>query len=229
MRAPDKRQALQELRARNIPMETIIDVGVREATPDLIALFPDKKHILFEPVEEFSAKIRMNYRNIDYTLVTAPVSDNEGEVTLQVRSMLEGTAITHSTIVASQADSKDKRTMKAVTLDGYLSRNPQRSPYLLKIDVDGFEMQIMKGGLETLRNSSVVIIEAPRKQLTTRVVHLEALGFEIFDLVEPCYYDKCFWQCDAIMIKRDLQLVHFGQLTKDFSMSKYEMFKYDGK
>src|SRR5262249_20433308 len=55
MRAPDKVQSLMVLKSRNTPIETIIDVGVKTFTPELIAVYPDKHHLLFELVKEHRA------------------------------------------------------------------------------------------------------------------------------------------------------------------------------
>src|SRR5262245_49796307 len=148
-------QSLQELRRRDIPIETIIDVGVLTQTPELVSVFPDRKHLLFEAVAEFGDSIRKNYCGIDYTLVTAAVADREGEATLRTRSIIPGMDISHSGIVQDPVGKSDTRSVPMVTLDGYLSRNPQRKPYLLKLDVDGFELQIMQGASQTLKDTSV--------------------------------------------------------------------------
>jgi hypothetical protein len=70
MRAPDKLQSLMVLKSRNIPIETIIDVGVKTSTPELIALFPNKHHLLFEPVQEHKKDIHARidwWRHANYT------------------------------------------------------------------------------------------------------------------------------------------------------------------
>jgi hypothetical protein len=128
-------------------------------------------------------------------------------------------------MVSDPVDSIDKRVVPMVTLDGYLLRHPQKPPYLVKLDVDGFELQIMQGAVETLKNTSVVIVETTKSDLTERISFLEARGFEIFDLVEPCYYDHSFWQCDAVLLKKPLHLQYFDKLSDNFSPAKYEEFR----
>jgi FkbM family methyltransferase len=225
MRAPDKVQSLRVLRSRNIPIETIIDVGVLTNTWELTTVFPDKHHLLFEPVGEHINAIHAHYKGIKYTLVEAAVSDKEGDVTLKIESVGGAPNITHSQIISGPVDSDNKRVVPAVTLDGYLSCHRQNPPYLLKLDVDGFELQIIHGALETLKNTSVVIVEVGKHSLAERISVLEAHGFEIFDLVEPCYYDQSFWQCDAVMLKRSLHSQYFTEHSNNnFSSTKYECF-----
>jgi FkbM family methyltransferase len=226
MRAPDKIQSIKVLRSRNIPIETIIDVGVQCGTSELVTAFPDKPHLLFEPVREYTAQIHNNYKNINYTLVEAAVSDKEGDATLQTVTTDGGGTITHSGIIISgpvDYNLVDKRVVPTVTLDRYLLRHPQKPPYLVKLDVDGFELQIMQGAIDTLQKTSVVIVETMKYDLTERISFLEAHGFEIFDLVDLCYYDQRLWQCDAVLLKKPLGIQYFS-IPQEFSPAKWEAF-----
>ena len=49
-RGPFKRQSLKVLVERQIPISTIIDIGVLSGTPELKEAFPKTRHVLFEPV-----------------------------------------------------------------------------------------------------------------------------------------------------------------------------------
>ena len=66
-----------------IPIATIIDIGVLSGTPELMETFPKTRHILFEPVSEFHKRIRKNYTGLDYRLIEAAVTDEDRDVTLQ--------------------------------------------------------------------------------------------------------------------------------------------------
>jgi FkbM family methyltransferase len=227
MRAPDKKQALAELRSRSIPVTSILDVGVNRDTAELRLAFPDKRHILFEPIAEFHEDIARNYAGIDHVAVCAAVSDEEGEAVLETIAITGG-AITHSQIVAGDAAAVNRRRVPMVTLDGYVSRNRVTPPFFLKIDVDGVELAVLRGATATLADTSVVMVEAPKSELWQRIRMVAESGFEIFDLVEPAYYDGSFWQCDAIMIRKDLQRAHFGQLEEGFISKKYKKFHLAG-
>jgi FkbM family methyltransferase len=184
-------------------------------------VFPDRKHLLFEPVTEFADHIRRQYSKIEHTLVLAAVADSEGEVTLQTRSVFPGQAITHSDIVRGPVSGGDTRSVPAVTLDGYLSRNPAKAPFLVKIDVDGAELAVMRGAVETLKQASVIVVETTRHALAQRVAALEGLGFVLFDLADLCYYDRAFSQCDAVMLRRDLIEALFANPKRNFDPKKY--------
>ena len=79
------------------------------------------------------------------------------------------------------------------------SRNCPK-PYLLKLDVDGHELPILRGAEETLGNTSCVVIESPLCYLSERVSYLESKGFKLWDIVDLCYYCDNLHQVDLIFL-----------------------------
>jgi FkbM family methyltransferase len=226
MRSPDKNQSLQLLIERGIPISTIIDVGVCHGTPELVSYFPDLKHILFEPVLEFNEHIKYFYSQLDYDLFPFAVSDVDGEAILKTRAVIPDMEISHSGLVESEIlENKDFRKIQKVTLDSFIPSLSLEEPFLLKIDIDGQEMKVINGALNILKKCSIVIVECQRSELSQRISAVQASGFTLFDLCEPCYYDKVFWQCDAIFIRTDLFLKFFSQLTGKIEPGMYEIFR----
>jgi len=225
-RGPLKSQALAVLKSRGVPVETILDIGVNTVTPELVAAFPDRHHVLFEPVEEYAEGIERNYARVPHEWVKAAVSDQSGTVTLKTASKLQGQGISHAGMVASPAaDSTDTRTVPMLRLDDFMSQRRLPGPYLLKIDIDGHEMKVLRGAVETLKACSVVIVECPHYSLPERLAHLMKAGFRLFDLAEPCYYDKVFWQCDAVFLREDLFAQKFQALGGQVVPGLYEMYR----
>jgi len=222
-RGPIKAQTLTTIRERGVPVATVLDVGVLYGTPELIVAYPDMPHILFEPVVEFREEIAKTYRDVKHTLIAAAVSETSGEVSLQLSTIIPGLPISHSWMV----DGAGARTVPMVSLDDYLRNHPSESPYLLKIDIDGHEMRVLRGASETLAQTSIVMVETSIDGLTERIRYLEDRGFQIFDLTEPCYYDSAMWICDAVMIRRELRAKHFADINKNFDISKWEIFTGD--
>ena len=225
-RGPLKNQALAVLKSRGVPVETVLDVGVNTVTPELLAAFPDRHHVLFEPVEEYADDIRRHYARVSHERVCAAVSDTTGTVTLKTASKLQGQGISHSGMVAGPATpDPDTRSVPMLRLDDFVRERQLRGPFLLKIDIDGHEMKVLRGAAETLKACSVVIVECPHFSLPERLSHLMKAGFRLFDLVEPCYYDKVFWQCDAIFLREDLFAQKFQALGAQVVPGLYEMYR----
>lgn len=198
-RLPTKRSALYFLSKNNLDIQTIIDVGVQHKTQELIEIFPNLKHILFEPVEEYHPFIEKAYSGLDYTLVKTAVSNEDGEATLSI-NRLGMEDISHSAIIKSNHGTEN-RVVKTVTLDSFFEDKNYDLPYLLKIDVDGYEIPILEGAEETLKNTSCVIIEANILALPERINFLTERGFKLWDIVDICYYHDNLSQVDLIFLR----------------------------
>ena len=217
-----KISSLTALIDRGIEIHTILDVGVQYGTPELISVFHNKKHILFEPVSEFRENFCANYEALDYELHSVAISDTDGDVNLCLSAPAGGASPTHSA-VRPELQRGSGRTVARRRLDRLFANNSWSPPYFLKIDVDGHEMAVLRGAAEVLLHTSILMIEVQKTELAKRIAFLNDAGFELFDLVERCYYDNSFWQCDAIMIKTELQRLYFRQLGASFDRSLYKV------
>jgi FkbM family methyltransferase len=224
-RGPFKTQGLELLRDRGVPVGTVLDVGVCHATPELIQAFPKCKHVLFEPVEEFLASIRHNYRNLNYELHHAAVSDTDGTVSLKTSEAVQDIkGVSHSAM--GEDGAPGTRQVPKLRLDTLMAnRSELPEPYLLKIDIDGQELKALRGATETMKKCSIVIVECQRSELVPRIAEVRKAGFALFDLAEPCYYDGVFWQCDAIMIRHDFLAQKFEALTNQVKPGMYQKFQ----
>lgn len=202
MRIPSKLNSLQFLRSRGLSVATVIDIGVQTQTKELIQVFPDLKHILFEPVEEYYSIITQSYKSIDFDLIKSAVSNENGTAVLNVISQDNKSGfITHSHI-GSKENTPLARTVQTITLDSFFERNNYPKPYLLKIDVDGHEIPILEGSVNSLNDCSCVIIEAPLNVLPQRMNFLTSRGFVLWDIVDLAYYYDNLSQVDLIFINQ---------------------------
>ena len=197
-RFPSKINAFKKLRELGVEIGTVIDVGAHMDTVELRQVFPDKRQILFEPTTEFHPAIRANYEGIDYLLVERAVSNTDGEAQLQKVS-IDGGQVTHSGIV-DPSTSGDLTTISTVRLDTFMGGRDEPKPYLLKIDVDGHEREVIEGCKGLWDDIAIVVIEATQSTFVERVSSLAEKGFTIFDIVDICYYHDVFAQADLVMI-----------------------------
>jgi FkbM family methyltransferase len=128
--------------------------------------FPDKKIIVFEPVEESFKAIKNrfpNHSNIEFVKAAAGNENTEKEINIAAR-------ITSSSLLPLEADPKSdvfneeylgqKRVEKIriIRLDDFLAKN--RDEYgIMKIDVQGFEMEVLKGAEKTLKRTDIIVLE----------------------------------------------------------------------
>ncbi|GLS69894.1 hypothetical protein GCM10007890_19070 [Methylobacterium tardum] len=70
---------------------TVIDIRVQRDGPELRLMFPDKRYILFEPVREYAADIKLNYEDMSFDLENNALSDRDDIMFLKdVRSDDDG-------------------------------------------------------------------------------------------------------------------------------------------
>jgi FkbM family methyltransferase len=226
IRGPYKDQVLDILVERGIPVGSVFDVGVLRGTPELLRAYPKTHHYLFEPVTEFEDLIEKAYADCPHTLIKVAVSDSDSESFLATHSVHESLAISHSTVAKNAQEGPNVRKIETMRLDTFMANNEVAQPILLKIDIDGEELAVLRGATETLKSTSILIIETPRYQLPDRILFARNAGFVLVDLAEPTYYDQAFWQCDAVFVRRDLHEQFFKQLNnKSFDPKLYTTFK----
>ncbi len=199
-------QALLRLKDIGINPSVIIDVGAAEGEWTKLSLksWPNASYHLIEPLTEQGTKLKslMNQEhNIQCHFAVA--GNHIGEVQFSVSENLLGSGVFGD-------DAPNKRALPTITIDSILNKSAE--PNLIKLDTHGFELEILKGSMQTLRHTEALIIEvygfyisptAPLfHQLSSK---MEDLGFRLYDIVSPMRreVDKAFWQADAVYLPSD--------------------------
>jgi len=215
-RHPVKKHCFDIIKELGIPINTILDVGVLTGTPELMEEFPDKPHLLFEPINEWYPKIRQYYtaKNIPFELFEMALSNKDGSINLETATVRKELTVTHARITSSETGS-NLRSVATRRLDTLLPELHYNSPYLLKLDVDGAELDIMEGARGILDKCNIIVIEANIKNLPLRVEALSKAGFTLFDIVDFCYYDGRLRQVDLVFTN--------NTMLNDLSLDMYKM------
>lgn len=211
VRTPSPTQSLQTLaELLSFRVSTIIDIGVQGGTPFLYRSFPLSHHILYEPVEEYLNIITKNYqtRVKSFEVRHCALSDFSGILKLHLISGDKSGSITHSHIRDTDCSGEfGDKLIKIVdipvsTLDDDFTNLD--GPYLVKIDVDGKEDEIIMGGVKTLNGATAIVCEAQLCELSQRISSLEALGFCLYDIIGNAYYFDQLQQVDIVMVRADV-------------------------
>ena len=220
-------ESFSKLRSLGVPIETVLDIGILTGTGELMVAFGDKRHLLVEPIEEWNDTINASYtkHKIDYTLVNVAASDENGSMNMETTSEVPGRSISHARLT-EKALGENVRSVPVRTIDSLMQEYPLPGPYLLKIDVDGVEMKIMAGAKETLKSVNVVVIEASIKNFIERATYLQENGFELFDIVDPCYYDGRLRVVDLVFLNSAMVAERRLDMYKmPFDYNKWESYK----
>ena len=212
-RVPTMGHSLSWLRNIGVDCSAVLDVGILNGTPALEKVFADKHHVLFEPIAEYLDNIRNKYRQLDYELHNVALSSVDGDAYIIGRSIDRDGKVTYSHIsdvpVENDPEVVSCYRIRKVRLDTFLAGRELRGPYLLKVDVDGHELEILKGATEALKETAIVVVEAPLGAVPTppifaRMQHLLSQGFRLFDIVDLAYYRGVLSQVDLVFVNNHI-------------------------
>jgi FkbM family methyltransferase len=203
--------ALRSCKNVGLSPETVIDVGAAYGAFDLqcYKVFPDTKYILIEPLEEYKPFLEVVARSIpSVVFVLAAAAAEPGEITINVHTDLVG-----SSLYFEDEDSNINgvpRTVPAVTLDCLVKDGRLKAPFLIKIDVQGAELDVLLGAEETLRDTEYIILEVSLfeffkggPQFYDVVTFMRSRGFVAYDIYGLQYrpLDNALSQVDIAFVK----------------------------
>jgi FkbM family methyltransferase len=196
---------------------TLIDIGAHTAwfTTGLRGICPIKDALLIEPIEPLARKLASDPAFAGYRIADCAVTDFDGEIemkifpertdmssTLELDESVDGLA----EIARTTATSVSRPARK---LDTAAAGFAMSGIDLIKIDVQGLEHLVIKGGAETLSRTRAVFTEVSFRPhyLGSSVFSdvyqlLSAHGFMMIDL-EPGFKSKSgeLLEADALFVK----------------------------
>jgi FkbM family methyltransferase len=164
------------------PGMTFIDVGANIGYYSLIAaaiVGTSGAVHAFEPNDDIRARFVHNVglNGFDQVHVHAEaMTGRSGEVTFYVSTWNENSGI--SSIIPGAALGHP-RTVPAVSLDDFVSRLPGKSADLLKMDIEGAELEVISGGRELLGTPSAPSLLFESFDVTRLLPTLEGLGYVV--------------------------------------------------
>jgi FkbM family methyltransferase len=203
------RDSFALLRRLGFSPGTVIDVGVAHGTPDLYAVFPDAYFLLIEPLPDFEPVLRQILEGRQGRYVMAAAGRAPGVALLNVhRDHLAGSSL-YREAMGPAADGEPLQ-VEVVTLDAVLQDAAALPPYLLKVDVQGAELDVLEGGAATLEHTEVVVLEVSLFEfmrgapvLDEVVAYMKDRGFVAWDIIPGCNrpLDGALAQVDIVFVK----------------------------
>lgn len=183
----------------DLEISTILDIGVQFQTVALKEFFKDIKHILVEPQRSYIPFIETNYKSIDYILDNSACTDYNGEMYLHEEYLWQCKTPTHNYI----SKEKSKIKVKTKTLDRICDEFRIKKWSIVKIDVDGEEINILNSGLNNLDKFCFVIIECVISRFTQINKILTENDFTLFHINDLCYIENTMAQFDAVYVNNE--------------------------
>lgn len=143
-------------------VETIIDVGVAGGTPWLYDRFKTQHLILVEPLNVVSTlQERLSGRSYEIHECAAAAAEGHLEMNFDVTQPSLSSLLERTKLTKRAGHRIERRVVPARTIDSIVAKTRfPTSRVGLKIDSEGFELEVLKGSTATLKKCAFVVCEA---------------------------------------------------------------------
>lgn len=194
--------------------KTIYDIGANVGTWTLLckALAPNANIYAFEPMPKHIDGFHANTRALsDVRLFPFALGSQAGSLNFYPTSFSDASSfLPLSTIGKKQwkIENEAPVTMNIVPLDDVVSRENLPTPDLIKLDVQGFELEVLRGGVQAIRDARWVLSEVSFQPYYERQVLFSELaaflaehGYEVHAFGHSVRPDVPLVQLDVLFRK----------------------------
>jgi FkbM family methyltransferase len=152
----------------HVPIRTVIDIGAYDGDTGRAfrAIFPEAQILCFEPQQKQFEKLKhWASQQPNVQAFQLAIGDCNGDMVLQSFTKLQQFSTMRK--LHPNWEWTQQLTERAVEvtvpirrLDDAIAHLPLQEPMLIKIDVEGFELEVIAGAQNTLRKAGICIIEA---------------------------------------------------------------------
>lgn len=155
------------LKWRNLQLleeiHTVIDVGVANGTPDLYNNLKPQHVIFIEPVPLFEERIQAllaQFPSSQYFPIGLSSRDEESTINYRKDWPILTSLLASSPLRDTGSEEIERMPVSLRRLDSIFSRFENVGhPILMKIDTEGYELEVLKGSVESLRQIKYLVLE----------------------------------------------------------------------
>lgn len=187
---------------------TIIDVGVNRGTPNFWDAFPNIPIVLIDPLEDEMMEVLKKYKGYNFISKVAAAGSCASNLVLNIMP-ISG----HSGLLTREESPADTKIVPVVRLDSYIRSIKVSGPYGIKIDTEGYELEVLKGCSEIIDEVEFIITETSVKRIyndgykfSDLIGIMASYGFELMDTLSssggaPNNIDCLFVKYDSQHLK----------------------------
>lgn len=154
---------------KNLPnVNTIIDIGVgKNGTENLYKRFSSSKLILIDPLIEAKTYANKNLKHRDYEFFQYAVGEENCESTIKVEKNIGRSSFLNVTEINYEGTPIDERLVQIKTVDRIVNDSLTKLGSIgIKIDTEGYELNVVKGAINTLKKTKFLIAEVRHNHLS---------------------------------------------------------------
>lgn len=205
--------------SQHIKPKSVIDIGVAEGTPELYKHFPATKYsyLLIEADPHYRNNLEELGKQLQAKTVSVFCGSEHGSIKLRQytdhRKSSRFETVRNNTL-------EEEITVSTETLDTLVAEHVITGPYVLKIDAEGAELDILRGAPQTINDCEAIIVEAsvlPRfkggPEFTDLIHFLTPYGFVVFDILAGVNNSSSLLsQVDVIFVRKDASFRQIDQI-----------------
>ena len=197
----------------NLPeIDTLIDIGVgNKGTQNLYEIFPIQKLILIDPLDEAEDYAFKNLMHRDYEFFKIALGSEKGKKELNIEKRINRSSFLNVTNINFEGEHLERRSVEIDTLDSVIGEAQNHKRIGIKIDTEGYELEIIKGAKNVLKNTKFVIAEVRHNHESFKSCYklfefIEIMNKNNFQLskiltAKPFIADLCFQPLEDLVNK----------------------------
>jgi FkbM family methyltransferase len=211
---PDVEGSLRRMKRLGFAPAAAIDVGayVGDWSRSFKHIFPDTFVLMIEPQQSKRARLEAVAAEFPHVELRCALLGAEAQGNVRFHELETASSVLEESVNKHAATIY----LPMTTLDAITQGTPFAAPSFLKLDVQGYELEILKGGTNTLQSVEAVLMEVNLLALHDgaplfheSAEYMGQLGFQVYDLCgfvrRP--YDDALWQADVIFVRHSSRLV----------------------
>lgn len=208
---PSLHWSLENIKRMGFIPSFVIDGGAYEGywTKDFSEVFPDAQVLMLEAQagkEKYLKAICDENKRFHYHI--GLLSDEDGKEL----AFMENETASH---VIADRDGTGIRLIRSESLDAIIERRQFPYPDFIKLDLQGFELEVLKGSEKCIANTEFCLLEVSLLDLGGTPLMLEVMnymhekGFQAYDICQFMRrpYDQALYQIDLLFIKKTSLLI----------------------
>lgn len=192
--------------ARRLELDynTVLDIGVAHGTPELYKAFNKSNLVLIEPLERYEPSIEKIEKKYKAKWIKSAAGSENTFIDIIVDDQQPSMSSFHQKDMASSSGDVYKEKIPVKKLDTIVEENKLKGPFIIKIDTEGHEIEVLKGAKETLKNCCMIIAEVSVAnrfkggyKFSEFIKEMSSHGFELLDVLSftstpPKFIDAVF-------------------------------------
>lgn len=211
-------ERLYFLKIKGFNPRVIYDIGAYKGnwSKNIKRIFPDAEFYLFEACDKHENEIAQ----IGSRYFINVLGEKDDEQFLFYSNGSTGDSLKKENTTYYSEGSYESKLVKTTSLNTHVNKHKMPLPDLIKIDVQGAEKMVLKGGSDVIQHAEAIILEVNILEynesaplMKEMIDYMEEIGFIAHDLLETHYgpYGDLM-QMDFLFLRRNSKFIKSGIL-----------------